>query len=80
MTKDYVAISSLAMDLKRVAVGYYGDSNKTARRFSQEALKRIEETGMLHSYPQLIEIGSGKVAQVEHTIMVEKNKKTITTL
>ena len=44
------------------------------------ALKRIEETGMLHSYPQLIEIGSGKVAQVEHTIMVEKNKKTITTL
>jgi len=43
MTKNNIAISSLAMDLKRVAVGYYGDSNKTARRFSQEALKRIEE-------------------------------------
>mgnify|MGYP001600807856 CR=1 FL=1 len=44
------------------------------------ALKRIEEAGILHHYPQLIEISGKKVAQVEHTVMIEKGKKTITTL
>jgi len=44
------------------------------------ALKRIEEAGILHNYPQLIEAGNGKVAQAEDTILLEKNKKTITTI
>ena len=44
------------------------------------ALKRIEEAGILHNYPQLIEAGNGKVAQAEDTILLEKDKKTITTL
>lgn len=43
MTKQNIAIASLAMDLKRVALGFYNGSRKTARRFSQEVLKRRDE-------------------------------------
>jgi len=44
------------------------------------ALRRIEEAGILHQYPQLIEISGKKVSQAEHTIIIEKSKKTITTI
>jgi len=44
------------------------------------ALKRIEESGSLHHYPQLIETGKGKVAQAEHTIILTEKEKIITTL
>jgi len=37
------------------------------------ALRRIEEAGILHNYPQLIEAGNGKVAQAEETILLEKD-------
>jgi len=43
MNKDKYAIESLAMDLKRAALGYHSGSEKTAKRFSEEALKRKEE-------------------------------------
>lgn len=36
-------LGALAMDLKRVALGYYRGSNATAHRFFQEAIKRREE-------------------------------------
>ena len=35
-----IVFGSIAMDLKRVAMGYYRGSNKTAERFLQEALSR----------------------------------------
>ncbi|MCR4263110.1 MAG: hypothetical protein NUV98_00120 [Candidatus Roizmanbacteria bacterium] len=38
-----IILGSLALDLKRVAAGYYQGSNKTAERFYEEALKRINE-------------------------------------
>ena len=44
------------------------------------ALRRIEEAGILHQYPQLIEISGKPVSQAEHTILIEKSKKTITTI
>lgn len=44
------------------------------------ALKRIEDAKVLHHYPQLIESGGKKVSQAEHTIILEKDKKIITTL
>lgn len=44
------------------------------------ALRRIEESGILHHYPQLIESGGKKVSQAEHTLLIENNKKTITTI
>ncbi len=43
------------------------------------ALRRIEEAGLLHHYPQLTEKGNGKVAQAEHTIIITKKEKIITT-
>lgn len=38
-----IILSSLAMDLKRAALGYYKGSLNTGSRFSQEALRRIDE-------------------------------------
>ena len=43
MTETKIAISSLALDLKRVAVGYWNGSDQIAQRFADEALKRQEE-------------------------------------
>jgi len=43
------------------------------------ALKRIEDAGLIHHYPQLIEKGKGKVAQAEHTVLLTLKEKTITT-
>lgn len=44
------------------------------------ALRQIEQTGILHHYPQLIETGKGKVAQAEHTVIINQEEKIITTL
>ena len=43
------------------------------------ALKRLEEVHILHHYPQLVEIGRKPVAQAEHTIVLTKKEKIITT-
>jgi len=40
MSETKIAISSLAMDLKRVALGYWKGSDQTALRFADEALRR----------------------------------------
>ncbi|MBI2452325.1 type II methionyl aminopeptidase [Candidatus Pacearchaeota archaeon] len=43
------------------------------------ALKRIEEANLVHHYAQLIEKERKKVAQAEHTIILTKNEKIVTT-
>ena len=43
MNKNQIALASLAMDLKRVALGYHRGSITMANRFLQEALKRRSE-------------------------------------
>lgn len=43
MNKNKIAIESLSMDLLRVALGYHKGSVKMAERFSEEALRRIDE-------------------------------------
>tara|TARA_Y100000310_G_scaffold337937_2_gene426257 strand:- start:158 stop:1045 length:888 start_codon:yes stop_codon:yes gene_type:complete len=43
------------------------------------ALKRLEDSRILHQYPQLIEKGGGKVAQAEHTVLLTEKEKIITT-
>lgn len=56
ITKDFknkAALGSLAMDLSRVALGYYHGSNKTAERFLYEALKRREELDQTSLKPYL---------------------------
>ncbi len=44
------------------------------------ALSQIEQAGVIHHYPQLIERGAGKVAQAEHTVVLTTKEKIITTL
>lgn len=41
--KNKQILGALALDLKRVALGYYNGSISTADRFYQEALKRRSE-------------------------------------
>jgi methionyl aminopeptidase len=43
------------------------------------ALKRIEDAGLLHHYPQLIEKDRKPVAQSEHTIILTGKEKIVTT-
>jgi len=52
------------------------------KKFGTKALfglKQLEENNNLHHFPQLIEIGKGKVSQTEHTILVGKNEIIVTT-
>lgn len=42
-------------------------------------LKQLEDNGNLHNFPQLVEIQGSKVAQTEHTILIEKDKIIVTT-
>jgi Flp pilus assembly protein protease CpaA len=44
------------------------------------ALRQIEQAGLLHHYPQLIEKSNSKVAQAEHTLILTLKEKIITTL
>ncbi|HVY01898.1 MAG TPA: type II methionyl aminopeptidase [Candidatus Nanoarchaeia archaeon] len=44
------------------------------------ALKQIEQAGILHQYPMLVEQGNGIVAQSEHTILIKDGKVIVTTL
>ena len=43
------------------------------------ALRQIESAGLLHHYPQLIEKSLSKVAQAEHTVILTKKEKIVTT-
>lgn len=44
------------------------------------ALRQMEQAGLIYQYPQLVEVGKGKVAQAEHTVIITDGKKIITTL
>jgi methionyl aminopeptidase len=53
------------------------------KKFGNKALLALNELmrqGILHEYDQLIETGKGKVAQSEHTILIEESQEvTVTT-
>jgi len=42
-------------------------------------LRQLEEQGILHHFLQLVESSHGKVAQAEHTILIEDSKTLVTT-
>lgn len=62
MSNNYIAISSLAMDLKRIALAFHNGSNETGERFIIEANKRKSE----------IEIGQIKPYLVDHINSLDK--------
>ena len=49
--KNKIALSSLSMDLRRVAIGYNRGSDKMAERFFEEAIKRKKEIDVLELKP-----------------------------
>lgn len=54
--KNYIALSSLAMDLERVSMGFYRKSYKMAERFTQEALARKKEIDTKKVKPYVIQL------------------------
>lgn len=42
-------------------------------------LRELESAGILHQFAQLVEVSGAKVSQEEHTILLEKDKVTVTT-
>jgi methionyl aminopeptidase len=45
------------------------------------ALRMLEQAGIIYQYPQLMEVGKGKVAQTEHNVLLlENGEKIVTTL
>ncbi len=54
INKNDFVLASLAMDLKRIALAIYNDSNNTARRFTEEAKKRKNEVEV-HALPQYVQ-------------------------
>ena len=48
-----IALESLSMDLKRVALGYYRGSDTMAKRFTEEALKRKKDVDMKEVKPYI---------------------------
>ena len=51
-----VALSSLALDLKRIALAYHRGSEKVASRFFKEALKRKQEIDVLEIKPYVVDL------------------------
>ncbi len=51
-----IILESMALDLKRVALGYHRGSEKMAERFLEEAIKRKNETDIKLLKPYMIKV------------------------
>src|SRR3989344_5222187 len=76
--------------IAREVLNYVGEEYQTlpfcsrwlVKKFNTKvlfALKQLEENGNLHQFPQLIETSNSKVAQTEHTILIDEGKVVVTT-
>lgn len=72
MNPNKIVISSLSMDLKRVALSYHNGSNKTAKRFVLEALKRNDEIDLSMVSPYIY-----KILKLLPDILNYKNKQNV---
>jgi hypothetical protein len=71
MNKNKIALSSLAMDLKRVALSYHNGSVETAKRFFEEAIKRRDEVDKKRVRIYIREI----LDNLDELILQKDNKK-----
>lgn len=71
MNSNKLALASLAMDLKRVALGYYRGSDTMAERFFEEIIKRRNEIDRKSVKPYIRKI----LDNLE--LMKQKNKEDI---
>ena len=79
---NYIPLSSLAMDLKRSAIGYHGSSPDMAERFYSEALKRGKEIDRKYLPPYLINLLDDveKLQEVEDDAQKAEKSLTLSTL
>jgi len=77
-----IAIESLVMDLKRVAIGYHRGSLMMAKRFSEEALKRKDEINQSGLKPYIKNLLSGidKTLKENDTQKIAEDSLMISTL
>lgn len=65
MNDNKIIFSSLAMDLKRAALGYYRKSDRMADRFLQEAMKRKNEIDLKKVNPSVKKLMKGLEAIID---------------
>lgn len=68
--KNKAILGALALDLKRVANGYYRGSDKVAERFLGEALRRKDEIDKKELKPYLIKL----LNQISNIAKEDKSK------
>ncbi len=61
-----IALQSLSLDLKRVALGYYRGSDKMAKRFCEEAMKRKDEINYSEVKPYIQNLLNSMDLQLNH--------------
>lgn len=71
MNDQKIILSSLALDLKRVALGLQRGSQNMAARFSEEALARKRELNLRKVHPYLVKLLRG----VEISLAGKDNQK-----
>lgn len=59
MNQTELRLASIAMDLKRVALGLHRNSDLMAKRFSTEAIKRSKEVDMKNIKPYIQKLLKG---------------------
>ena len=67
-----ILLGSLALDLERVALGYYRGSEEMAKTFSKEAIKRKEELKMFKVKPYI-----KKILDKMEAVLSQKDPKDI---
>lgn len=72
MNKNKIALSSLSMDLKRVALGYHRGSTVMAERFLKEAIKRRDEVDVSTVKPYV-----NKILKNLDLLLKEKNNNKL---
>jgi methionyl aminopeptidase len=55
------------------------EMQKKFGNMSKIALRQMEQEGIIHNFPQLIEKSHAPVSQAEHTIIINQNKVEVTT-
>lgn len=70
VTSEKAVLGAIAMDLKRVALGYHRGSYQMAERFLEEALKRKKEVDDKNLKPYLRK----SLSQIKN--LKEKNERT----
>ena len=78
--------SPVAREVLEYIIDEYGSlpfcTRWLVKKFQTKALiglRQLEEQGNIHQFPQLLEDSNNKVAQAEDTVLIEKDKVTITT-